>query len=135
VSAKLEELPEFDSTELKRRAGGKLRDVQVLVARAHSMMSPTEFMELRIIVNDPFAVGNFARNLERFKKLAHVFDIEHPKSLPLLNSLVGQLAEASGLPHHVADQVAQKVPISEEESRTSDHIQAAGWAALSLGYQ
>jgi hypothetical protein len=132
-SDKLEELPAFDPTDLKRRAGGKLRDVEVLAARAHSIMSPTEYRELQIIVNEPMLRLNFPRNLERVKRLAHVFDEEHAKSVPLLNDLVGHLAEASGVPHGYALQMASTDPIREDQSTNSDHIQAAdiaaGWAA------
>lgn len=123
----------FDPTELKRRAGGKLRDIEVLAARAYSMMSPTEFQELRIVVNDPILRMNFPRNLERLKRLAHVFDEEHAKSVPLLNDLVGHLAEASGVPHRYASQMVSTQPIRENSSSDNDHIQAsdiaAGWAA------
>lgn len=68
-----------------------MKDVEVLAARAYSMMSPSEFMELRVIVNQPMMMGSFTQNFERIKHLAHVFDVEHAKSVPLLNGLVGQL--------------------------------------------
>jgi hypothetical protein len=99
ISDFLQELPEFDPREIRRRAGGKLKDVQVLVARAHSMLSPTEFRELRIVVNQPMFRGHFPQNMERIKKLAHVFDTEHAKSVPLLNGLVGQLPWHQVSPH------------------------------------
>lgn len=129
----LEELPQFDPREIRRQAGGKLKDVQVLVARAHSMLSPSEFRELRLIVAQPMFRGNFLKSIERVKKLAHVFDTEHSKSVPLLNHLVGQIAEVSGIPPHIAANLAAKTPIREASSLSSDHIQAAdfaaGWAA------
>ena len=129
----LEELPDFDPKEIRRRAGGKMKDVQVLAARAHSMLSPSEFQELRFMVCHPWGRGNFAENLERIKKLAHVFDVEHAKSIPLLNELVGQIAEVSGVSRHLAAGLASSAPIREASSLSSDHIQAAdfaaGWAA------
>jgi len=94
----LQDLPDFDPQAIRRRAGGKLRDVQVLAARAHSMLSPSEFQELRFAIGSPMYGGSFPRNSERIKKLAHVFDVEHAKSVPLLNELVGHIAEASGVP-------------------------------------
>jgi hypothetical protein len=53
-------------------------------------------------------MGSSTQNFERIKKLAHVFDVEHAKSVPLLNGLVGQLADASGILQHVAARLAQK---------------------------
>jgi hypothetical protein len=125
----LQELPDFDPQAIRNRAGGKLRDVQVLAARAHSMLSPSEFQELRFIVARPGYMGSFAPNLERIKKLAHVFDIEHAKSVPLLNELVGQIAEVSGVPRWLATHLASSSRISEASSTSSDHIQAADFAA------
>jgi hypothetical protein len=129
LSDALQELPDFDPQAIRHRAGGKLRDVQVLTARAHSMLSPSEFRELRLTIGLPMYRGSFARNLERIKKLAHVFDVEHSKSVPLLNELVGQIAEVSGVPRHLAAHLASSKPIREACSTSSDHIQAADFAA------
>jgi hypothetical protein len=128
-SDRLQELPDFDPQPIRHRAGGKLKDVQVLAARAHSMLSPSEFQELRFIVGCPMYTGSLARNLERIKKLAHIFDVEHAKSVPLLNELVGQIAEVSGIPRHLATHLASSRPIREASSTLSDHIQAADFAA------
>jgi hypothetical protein len=132
-SAVLEELTDFDPTDIRRRSGGKHRDAVVLSARAHSMLSPSEFMELRLMVEQPYLRGSIAENMERIAKLGHVFDVEHPKSLPILNELVGQVAEASGIPHHAARLLSLRNRVREEPSNVSDHIQAAdfaaGWAA------
>jgi hypothetical protein len=129
----MQDLSEFNPTEIRRRAGGKLRDVQVLVARANSMLSPTEYQELRIMVSNPMFRGRVSQNVERIKKLAHVFDAEHAKSVPLLNGLVGKIAEASGIPRSFASQMMAASPICEVASTSQDHIQAAdmaaGWAA------
>jgi hypothetical protein len=129
LSDALQELPEFDPQTIMQRAGGKLRDVQVLTARAHSMLSPSEFQELRFIVASPMNVRGFSRNLERIKKLAHVFDVEHAKSVPLLNELVGQIAEVSGVPRRIASHLTSEASIREASSISSDHIQAADFAA------
>jgi hypothetical protein len=125
----LQELPEFDPQAIRQRAGGKLRDVQVLAARAHSMLSPSEFQELRFMIASPMYGGNLSKNLERIKKLAHVFDVEHAKSVPLLNELVGQIAAVSGVPRGIATHLASAAPIREASSTSSDHIQAADFAA------
>lgn len=129
LSDTLQELPDFDPQAIRHRAGGKLRDVQVLAARAYSMLSPSELQELRLIINWPIYRGNFAQNLDRIKKLAHVFDVEHAKSVPLLNELVGQIAEVSGVPRQLATHLASSKPIREASSTSSDHIQAADFAA------
>jgi hypothetical protein len=125
----LQELPKFDPQAIRQRAGGKLRDVQVLAARAHSMLSPSEFQELRFLVAGPMHGGGLSQNLERIKRLAHVFDVEHAKSVPLLNELVGQIAQVSGIPRGVAAHLASAAPVREIPSTSSDHIQAADFAA------
>lgn len=125
----LQELPDFDPSEIRRRAGGKLRDVQVLAARAYSMLSPSEYQELRFLACEPRVGFGLRRNIERIKKLAHFFDTEHTKSLPLLNELVGQIAEVSGIPSRLASVLTSKTPVREASSTTSDHIQAADFAA------
>lgn len=133
AKAQLQELPASHVTTIHERSGGKLKDAIVISARAHSMLSPTEFQELRDIAKYPYMQGMFAENKNRAAKLGHVFDHEHPKSLPILNELVSRLAQASGIPCHVAATLRLKGPVREESSATSDHIQAAdfaaGWAA------
>jgi hypothetical protein len=129
ISNAFEELPDFNPSELRRRAGGKLRDVQVLAARANSMLSPSEYQELRFLACEPGLGGGIPRNIERIKKLAHIFDTEHAKSLPLLNELVGQIAQVSGIPSQLATRLVQNAPVREASSTTFDHIQAADFAA------
>jgi hypothetical protein len=132
-SDRLEELPEFDVSSIREQAGGKLSDVEVVVGRANSMLSPSEFQELRLRACEPHFRQSFREGIDRIKKLAHIFDAEHPKSLPLLNGLAGRLAAASGVPVHVAARLAKNLPIREASSTNSDHIQAAdiasGWAS------
>lgn len=97
------------------------------------MLSPSEYQELRFIVGNPLYRGGLARNMERIKGLAHVFDVEHAKSVPLLNELVGQIAEVSGVRRQLATNTQQDNPVREASSTSSDHIQAAdiaaGWAS------
>jgi hypothetical protein len=129
--------PEFEPLNLsllRERAGGKPRDIVVLSARAHSMFSPTEHLELLKLVDNPYSNRSWRGNLERISKLVHVFDTEHSKSLPLLNELVNQVADVS-LPPHLARFTRlsrERLPVTERSSSQSDHIQAsdfaAGWA-------
>ena len=125
--------PQQSTSDLRLQIGGKANDVDVLVGRAYSMLSPTEFMEIRLLASEPILRGTFATSLDRLRNLAHVFDAEHPKSVPLLNQLAGKLAEASGLPQPLADRLAAEAPLREVISTSSDHIQAAdiaaGWAS------
>ena len=125
--------PQPNSIDLRKQIGGKANDVDVLIGRAYSMLSPTEFREIRLLAAEPTLRTSFANNLERLRNLAHVFDAEHPKSLPLLNQLAGRLAEASGLPPILARRLTDETPIREAASTNSDHIQAAdiaaGWAS------
>jgi hypothetical protein len=120
----LQELPQFDPSEVRRRGGNKLKDAVVISARAHSMLSPTEFYELRIIVERPYMRGSLADNMTRISKLGHVFDHEHAKSVPILNELVGTVAEASGIPQHVARMLSRKEPVKEDSSVASDHLRS-----------
>ncbi len=130
--------PQQSNNELRLQVGGKANDVDVLVGRAYSMLSPTEFMQIRLLATEPMLRNSFAESLDRLRYLAHVFDAEHPKSVPLLNQLAGTLAEASGHPQPVASRIATEKPIREAVSTSSDHLQAAdiaaGWASdLLLG--
>lgn len=129
IGGALQELSDFDPSKIRQRAGGKLRDVQVLAARAYSMLSPSEYRELRFLACEPGPRGGIGRNIERIKRIAHIFDTEHAKSLPLLNELVGQIAQASGIPRGLASALTSKLPVREASSTASDHIQAADFAA------
>jgi hypothetical protein len=121
------------SSELQSRAGGKLSDAVVLAARAHSMLSPSETMEVVLA----FGGGNYgpsslASALDIVRSMGRAFDVEHEKSLPILNELVDRVARAARLPTLVVGRGREKA-VSEESSQLSDHIQAAdmaaGWAA------
>jgi hypothetical protein len=121
------------SSELQSRAGGKLSDAVVLAARAHSMLSPSETMEVILA----FGGGNYgppslASALDIVRSMGRAFDVEHEKSLPILNELVDKVARAARLPTLVVGRGREKA-VSEEPSQLSDHMQAAdmaaGWAA------
>jgi hypothetical protein len=125
---------DFSTTEIKRRIGGKRRDVVVTAARAHAMISPSEKWQL-IALCGSFALPNIMKRISLIKKLARVFDVEHPRSAALLNEFSVRLAVAADLsPKAVWDDSSRVV--CEENSRTIDHIQgadiAAGWAVDTL---
>jgi hypothetical protein len=64
--------------------------------------------------------------------MGRAFDVEHEKSLPILNELVDKVTRAARLPTFVVSRGREKA-VSEESSQLSDHMQAAdmaaGWAA------
>lgn len=129
----LRELPVDDLSEVHQRSGGKYKDAVVLSARAHSMLSPSEFFELRWLAENPYMRAPLSHRVEHAGKLGHVFDDEHKKSLPILNELVTKIALASGVPPTAAMLLSLRQPVSEQSSHLSDHLQAAdfaaGWAA------
>jgi hypothetical protein len=120
-------------SELHMRAGGKLSDAVVLAARAHSMLSPSETMEVVLgFGGGSFGPPNLAAALDVVKSMGRAFDVEHEKSLPILNELVDKVTRAARLPTFVVSRGREKA-VSEESSQLSDHMQAAdmaaGWAA------
>lgn len=120
-------------SELHRRAGGKLSDAVVLAVRAHSMLSPSETMEVVLgFGGGSYGPPNLAAALEVVKSMGRAFDVEHEKSLPILNELVDKVTRAARLPTFVVSRGREKA-VSEESSQLSDHMQAAdmaaGWAA------
>jgi hypothetical protein len=133
TSTELQELPRQDLSNIHRRAGGKYKDAIILSARAHSMLSPSEFFELKWMAENPYMRGSLASRMEKAASIGHVFDHEHGKSLPVLNELVSKIAQASGVPYHAAMVLSLREPVREEASHLTDHVQAAdfaaGWAA------
>lgn len=120
-------------SDLHRRAGGKLSDAVVLAARAHSMLSPSETMEVVLgFGGGSYGPPNLAAALEVVKSMGRAFDVEHEKSLPILNELVDKVTRAARLPTLIVSRGREKA-VSEESSQLSDHMQAAdmaaGWAA------
>ncbi len=132
-SMELHELPRRDVSNIHQRAGGKYKDAIILSARAHSMLSPSEFFELKWMAENPYMRGSLASRMEKAASIGHVFDHEHGKSVPVLNELVTKIAQASGLPYHAAMVLSLREPVREEASHLTDHMQAAdfaaGWAA------
>jgi hypothetical protein len=125
--------PSWKPADLQLRAGGKLHDAIVLAARAHSMLSPSETMEVVLAFGGgSYGPPSLASVLDIVKSMGRAFDVEHEKSLPILNELVDKVARAARLPTLVVSRGREKA-ISEEASHLTDHLQAAdvaaGWAA------
>jgi hypothetical protein len=125
--------PSSSLAEIQIRAGGKLTDAVVLAARAHSMLSPSETMEVVLAFGGgAYAPASLVSALDIVKSMGRAFDIEHEKSLPILNELVDKVARAARLPTFVVSRGREKA-VFEEASHITDHMQAAdfaaGWAA------
>jgi len=125
--------PASTPAELQARAGGKLNDAVVLAARAHSMLSPSETMEVVLAFGGgAYVPGSLAGALDIVKSMGRAFDVEHEKSLPILNELVDKVARAARLPTFVVSRGRERA-VFEEASHMTDHMQAAdlaaGWAA------
>jgi hypothetical protein len=125
--------PSPTPAELQARAGGKLTDAVVLAARAHSMLSPSETMQVVLAFGGgAYGPSSLAGALDIVKSMGRAFDVEHEKSLPILNELVDRVARAARLPTFVVSRGRERA-VSEEASHMTDHMQAAdlaaGWAA------
>ncbi|MGC2420037.1 MAG: hypothetical protein WA405_00125 [Candidatus Acidiferrales bacterium] len=122
----------FTSGAIRERAGGKLNDAIVVSARAHAMLSPAEAKEIASI---KYLSGgmNYGLALAKIARLSRMWDVEHPKSLPILNEFSERIAYiAAG--HGVFGRRFKSQPfVTEGGSHSSDHLQAAdmaaGWAA------
>jgi hypothetical protein len=125
---------DFSTDIIKRRIGGKRRDAVVTAARAHAMISPSEKWEL-IGLCGGFSGFNLVKRISLIKKLARVFDVEHPKSADLLNEFSFRVAIAADLSPEAVWGASSRA-VREEDSRNIDHIQgadiAAGWAVDTL---
>jgi hypothetical protein len=125
--------PSSGLAEIQTRAGGKLTDAIVLAARAHSMLSPSETMEVVLAFGGgAYGPGNLGGALDIVKSMGRAFDVEHEKSIPILNELVDRVARAARLPTFVVSRGRERA-VFEEASHVTDHMQAAdfaaGWAA------
>ncbi len=126
-----ENATDFSAHGLKKRAGGKLRDAVVLAARAHGMISPSELNE---ILANSFGGGtlDYQTRMKYIGEVTRVFDVEHPKSIPILNEFAQRLAHAAGIPRSLTHAMNHKASVYESASHEVDHIQAAdlaaGWA-------
>lgn len=97
------------------------------------MLTPSETMEVILAFGrGPCSPENLANALEIVKSMGRAYDVEHPRSLPILNELADKVARAANMPALVVSR-GREHAISEEASHTSDHLQAAdmaaGWAA------
>lgn len=120
---------EFSTASIKKRIGGKRRDVVITAARAHAMVSPSEKLDL-IRLCAGIDMPNLLDRVAMIRKLGRVFDVEHAKSVDVLNDFSDRIAEAAQLSHLALFDGARVV--REEKSDNIDHIQgadiAAGWA-------
>ncbi len=130
-STRVESTSSFAPAVLKTRAGGRLKDAVVIAARSHAMISPSEMNDLIDDCADG-AGHSFLSRLERIQQMARVFDVEHPRSLPILNEFSERLANAAGVPDCMTHAMFRGGLVSEHGSLDHDHIQAAdiaaGWA-------
>jgi hypothetical protein len=128
-----EPLPHFSTSTIRRRIGGKRRDVVVTAARAHAMISPSEKWELMALCTN-YAMPNLVERMAMIKKLARVFDVEHPKSADLLNDFTMRVSAVALSP--LGALPGSGPLVREESSKNIDHIQgadiAAGWAVDTL---
>lgn len=125
-----DERTDFSTERIRKLIGGKRRDAVVTAARAHAMVSPSEKWDL-IRICSGIDMPNMADAIRIIGKMARVFDLEHPKSVEVLNEFSDRIAEAANLSQLAAFGGSRRA-VREERSETIDHIQgadiAAGWA-------
>ena len=125
---------DFSTERIMQRIGGKRRDAIVTSARAHAMVTPSEKWEL-IRICSGLGMSNLTERMAVIDKMARVFDVEHSKSVEVLNDFSDRIAEAVQLPYMSARYGSRRV-VNEEKSESIDHIQgadiAAGWAVDTL---
>ncbi len=107
----------FSTEVIRRRIGGKRRDAIVTAARAHAMVSPSEKYDL-IRLCTGFDMPNMLERVAIIRKMGRVFDIEHAKSVDVLNEFSDRIAEAAQLPFLSLTDGNQRV-VSEENQKTS----------------
>jgi hypothetical protein len=61
--------------------------------------------------------------------MCRIFDVDHPGSVPILNEFADRLAYAARVGNVASLLRGSAKMVSEEESQTRDHIQAADMAA------
>ena len=120
----------FSPSAIKTRVGGKLKHAVLTAARAHAMVSPSEHQEL-ILMCSGAEMPSPLRQLELIKRMARVFDVEHAKSVTVLNEFVSRIAHASQV-RHTFRYNSEDPMVSEANSQSIAHLQgadmAAGWA-------
>jgi hypothetical protein len=122
----------FSSEEIHKRAGGKLSDAIVVSARSHAMVGPEEMREL--LGNSILAShGYYCPSSPKLAQMSRMWDVEHPKSLPILNEFSKRIAYLA-VGRRMGKRNLNETPtVTEGKSHDSDHLQAAdmaaGWAA------
>ena len=131
------EFQDFSTAEIKRRAGGRLKDATVLAARSHAMLSPSEEREV-IAICSHSPGGDYEKRCSLLARMCRVFDADHHGSVPILNEFADRLVHAAGVGNVASLLRGSSKMVSEEKSHTIDHIQAAdmaaGWAVDLLIY-
>ena len=122
----------FVPQNILRDIGGGLRDAKVFAARAHAMFDPRNMPSRFASTADAFYGYERAPILHELVSTQRTFDVEHAKSVKVLNdaadTITGALGEALMLPGEMSDQPL----VREFTSHDVDHLQAAdiaaGWA-------
>ena len=131
LTDEITDVGDFRAATVKQRAGGKLKDAVVVAARAHAMISPSDQKEIvaRCTLS---SASDFESAVASIKKMSRIFDVEHAKSVPILNEFSARVAHAAGVMGASIFHRGAIDPVAEADSRDAEHLQAAdvaaGWA-------
>jgi hypothetical protein len=128
---------DFTPNAIRKKIGPGLRDAKVFAARAHATFDLPAVRDgsTRDVFRSPAAPLVVAELLS----ISRVFDEEHPKSASLLNEATAAIADCLEQILPVSGTMTRGPLVTEYNSSSIDHIQAAdvaaGWARelLELG--
>lgn len=126
-------LDKFTPEAIHSRIGQKLNDAKVFAARAHAAFDvPSLSEDINASTLDVFRSPLSRVILSEVLSVDRIFDTEHEPSLRELNSIVEVIANALSRDFPVVGESQARKLVSEQDSRTVDHLQAAdlaaGWA-------
>lgn len=128
-------LDDFSPDAIRKEIGPGLREAKIFAARAHALFDLADVDSSAKTTRDVFASPLANVLLTELLQTTRHFDVEHPKTLPVLNraaSVVAEALEPQLDSLNVLNQPTPRVLVHEVQSHSVDQLQAAdiaaGWA-------
>jgi hypothetical protein len=122
----------FSPWQIKQRLGGKLRDAKIFAARAHAIFDVEALTSQRYSTGDVFKSPRTSVVFRELLSTQRGFDIEHLKSVSVLNDAAETIASALGDVLTLPEKLIDNPLVKEYDSRDFEYLQAAdiaaGWA-------